>query len=187
VIYRLLILFALVLAGVAVWLTLLSGPNGPVTAQVNRAAGPDQGYSATDASLVETGEDGRPLYTLQAGQVQQDPGSDIINLRTVHMTYRDAQGNQWQARADAATAQQDAAVIDLAGGVDVSVSFAGSAQPAHILTEKLHADTRKGIIRTRSAYTLAWGGFVETARGLVVDMRNQNFKLEADIHGRFVP
>jgi LPS export ABC transporter protein LptC len=185
--YRLLILFGLVLAGVALWLTLLSAPNGPVTAQVNRAAGPDQGYSATDAALVETGDDGRPLYTLQARQVQQDPGSDIISLQTVHMTYRDTQGGQWQARADAATAQQEAAVIDLAGAVDVSGTFAGAAQPAHILTDKLHVDTRKGIIRTRSAVTLTWAGFVENARGLVVDIKDQNFKLEADIHGHFVP
>ena len=62
-IYRLLILFGLVLAGIAVWLTLGLGQQGPVTAQANRASVRDQGYSATDASLVETGADGRPMYT----------------------------------------------------------------------------------------------------------------------------
>jgi LPS export ABC transporter protein LptC len=185
-IYRLLILFGLALAGVAVWLTLLSGQNGPVTAQTSRPAGPDQGYSATDASLVETGVDGLPLYTLQAREVQQDPDSDIINLKMVHMTFRDSSGGQWQARSDQATAQQDSALIDLSGAVDVSGTFASSAAPAHILTDKLHVDTRKEIIRTRSAVTLTLAGNVMDARGLVVDTKDHTLKLEADVHGHFV-
>jgi LPS export ABC transporter protein LptC len=177
-IYRLLILFGLVLAGVAVWLTLLSGPSGPVTAQANRSARPDQGYSATDASLVETGADGVPLYTLQAHQVQEDPDSDIINLKTVHMTYRDSAGGQWQARSDQGTAQQDSALIDLSGAVDVSGTFADSAQPAHIRSDQLHVDTRKEIIRTCAAVTLTWAGNVMGARCLVVDIKGHNLKLE---------
>ncbi len=185
-IYRLLILFGLVLAGVAIWLTLLSGQNGPVTAQASRAAGPDLGYSATDASLVETGADGLPLYTLQAHEVQQDPDSDLINLKTVHMTYRDTAGGQWQAQSDRATAQQDSALIDLAGDVDISGTFAGSALPAHILTDRLHVDTRKEIIRTASAPTLIWAGNATDAHCLVVDIKDHNVKLETDVHGHFV-
>jgi LPS export ABC transporter protein LptC len=185
-IYRLLILFGLVLAGVAVWLTLLSGQNGPVTAQASRAAGPDQGYSATDASVVETGADGLPLYTLQAHEVQQDPDSDLINLKTVHMTYRDSSGGQWQARSDRATAQQDSALIDLAGDVDISGTFAGSALPAHILTDKLYVDTRKEIIRTASPFTLKWAGDETEARGLLIDIKDHNLKLESDVHGHFI-
>ena len=183
--YRLLILFGLVLAGVAVWLTLWSGQNGPVTTQANRPAGPDQGYSATDASLVETGADGLPMYTLLARQAQQDPGSDIINLKTVHMTFRDSSGGQWQARSDHATAQQDAALIDLSGAVDVSGTFAGSVEQAHILSDKMHVDTRKEIIRA-PAVTLSWAGNVMTARALVVDIKAHNLKLEGDVHGHFV-
>jgi LPS export ABC transporter protein LptC len=184
--YRLLILFGVVLAGVALWLTLLSGPSGPVTTQANRPAGPDQGYSALDASVVETGVDGLPLYTLQAHQVQQDPGSDVINLRTVHMTYRDTSGGLWQGRSDQATAQQDSALIDLAGAVDISGTFAGSVQPAHILTDRLHVDTHKEIIQTCAAATLIWAGNVTDARCLVVDIKDHNLKLETDVHGHFV-
>ncbi len=185
-IYRLLILFGLALAGVAIWLTLLSGPR-PVTAQANHPAGPDQGYSATDALVVETGADGLARYTLQAQRVQQDPGSDVINLTTVHMTFRDSSGGQWQARSDQASSQQDAALIDLTGAVDVSGTLAGATQPAHILTERLHVDTGKEMIRTRSPVTLNWAGYVMNARGLEVDIKDHRFRLEADVHGHFVP
>jgi LPS export ABC transporter protein LptC len=92
--------------------------------------------------------------------------------------YRDTAGGQWQTRADAATAQQDAALIDLAGAVDVSGTFAGSAQPAHILTDNLHVDTRKEIIRTCSGPTLSWGGNLMSARCLLVDIKAHTLKLE---------
>lgn len=187
-IYRLLIVFGLVLAGIAVWLTLSSGLTGPAAVSTTSPAGPDQGYAATDASVVETGTDGLPLYTLQAHRVQQDPDSDTIHLTTVHMTFRDTAGGQWQAQAAQATAQRDSAQIELNGAVDVSGTFAGSDQPAHILTEKLHLDTQTGVIRTRSAgVTLTWAGLVVKARGLVVNVKNHDIKLEGGVHGQFAP
>jgi len=186
-IYRLLILFALVLAGVAVWLTLAPRQSGPAQAQANRPTGPDQGYAATDASVVETGADGLPMYTLQAHQVQQDLTSDVIHLTTVHMTFRDSQGGQWQAHSDRALAQQDSAQIDLAGNVDISGTVAGDDQPATVRTDTLHVDTGSEIIRNRSALTLTWAGFVVTARGVLIDIKGHNIKLESDVHGHLVP
>ncbi len=185
-IYRLLILFGLVLAGIAVWLTLGLGQLGPVTAQTNRSSARDQGYSATDASLVETGADGRPMYTLQARQARQEPDGDTINLDTVHMTFRDTSGGQWQARSEHAVAQQDSALIDLAGAVDVSGTFAGSVQTAQILTEQLHVDTRAEIISNRSAMTLNWAGIVVRAPNLVVNTKDHSVKLNTDTHGHAV-
>jgi LPS export ABC transporter protein LptC len=187
-IYRLLILFGLALAAVAVWLTLTATQIGPVTAQTSRAPGPEQGYSARDASVVETGADGLSLYTLQARQVQQDPDDNIVNLTTVHMTFRDQSGGQWQARADQAQARQDSAQIDLSGAVDVSGLFAD--QPAHILTDRLHIDTHTDIIRTPDAFdavTLNWAGKVVDAQGLLVNIKDHHLKLESHVHGHFVP
>jgi LPS export ABC transporter protein LptC len=186
-IYRLLILLGLALVGVAVWLTLSPRQAEPVTAQSSGPARPDLGYSATDASLVETGVDGLPLYTLQARQVQQDPDTNIINLSTVHMTYHDTGGGDWQGHADRAQAPQDATQIDLTGSIDLFGTFAGNDHPAHILTDTLHVDTHSEIIQTRSAVTLTWAGMVVDARGLVVNTKAQTVKLEADVHGHFVP
>ena len=182
-IYRLLILLGLALVGVAVWLTLAPRQSEPVTAQNSAPVRPDPGYSATDASIIETGSNGRPLYTLQAQQIQQDPDTNIINLSTVHMTFHDSSGGEWQARADRAQAHQDAAQIDLAGAIDVFGTVAGNDKPAHIRTERLHVDTRTEVIRTRSAVTLNWAGIVVTAPSLVVDTKDQTVKLDADARG----
>jgi LPS export ABC transporter protein LptC len=186
-IYRLLILLGLALVGVAVWLTLSPRQAEPVTAQNSGPARPDSGYAATDASMVETGPDGQPLYTLQARQIQQDPETNIINLSTVLMTFRDTSGGIWQARADRAQAHQDAAQIDLAGSIDVFGTVAGNDHPAHILTDKLHVDTHTEVIRTASAVTLTWAGMVVKARGMVIDTKESSVKLEADVHGQFSP
>jgi len=186
-IYRLLILFGLALATVAVWLTLNTGHSGLVTTPASGASGPDQGYSATDATVVETGLDGLPMYTLQAHDVQQDPETNLVNLTTVHMTFRDDQGGQWQANSKQATASQDSAQIDLMGSVVVQGTFAGSDQPAHLHTDRLHVDTKTDIIRTPSAVTLDWGTAVVDGRGLVLDIKEHNVKLEAEVHGHYLP
>jgi len=186
VIYRLLILFALVLAAVAVWLTLGSGALGPTTARPSALQATEQGYAATDATVVETGPDGAPMYTLQAHQVLQDPVSNLVHLQSVNMTFRDQSGGNWQARSDAAVARQDSQQVDLTGAVDVSGLFSGTDQPAHILTDVLHVDTRQDIIQTRSKVTLKWAGYVVTARGLVVNIKDHTIKLESEVHGHFV-
>ncbi|MGC1458783.1 MAG: LPS export ABC transporter periplasmic protein LptC [Steroidobacteraceae bacterium] len=182
--YRLLILLGLALVAVAVWLTLAPRRAEPIAAQASGPAAADQGYSALDAAVVETGADGVPLYTLQARQLQQDPDSDTIKLTTVHWTYRDTSGDQWRGRADTAVVQQDSSQIDLAGAIDVTGTLAGNDQPPHILTDKLHVDTQTEIIRTRSPYTLTWAGVSVAARGLVVNVKDHTVRLEAGVHGQ---
>jgi LPS export ABC transporter protein LptC len=186
-IYRLLILLGLVLVGVAVWLTLSPRQAGPVTAQSSGPAHTDSGYAATDASMVETGTDGQPMYTLQARQIQQDPDTNIINLTTVHMTFRDSSGSDWQVGSNQANAQQDSAQIDLSGAVNVTGEFANSAQPLHLFTDTLHVDTRTEISRTLAPVTLDWAGTRVTARGLMINLKDQRLKLESQVHGQVVP
>jgi LPS export ABC transporter protein LptC len=185
-IYRLLILLGLALVGVAVWLTLSPRQAEPVTAQNSGPGRPDLGYSATDASVVETGVDGLPLYTLQAHQIQEDPDTNIINLSTVHMSFRDTHGNEWQTPADQAQARQDSAQIDLAGSIDLFGTPSGSDKSVHVLTDQLHVDTHTDVI-TAPAVTLTWGGIVIHAPGLVVDTKDQKLSLESDLHGHFAP
>jgi LPS export ABC transporter protein LptC len=182
--YRLLILLGLALVGVAVWLTLAPRRAGPVATQSSGPVAADQGYSALDASVVETGADGLPMYTLQAHQVQQNPDTDVIDLHTVHMTFRDSSGDQWQARSDTAQAQQDSSQIDLAGAIDVSGTFAGKDQPPHIFTDQLHVDTQTEIISNSSKDTLTWAGVIVESRGMVVNVKDSTVKLEAGVHGQ---
>lgn len=186
-IYRLLILLALALVGIAVWLTLAPQQQEPVTAHSSGPVGPDQSYSATNAVMVETGTDGMPMYTLQARQVQQDADPNLVNLSTVVATFRDSHGGQWLAHADHAVAQQDSAQIELTGAINLTGTFAGNPKPATIITERLHVDTRKQIIRIRAPVKLTWAGIVVNAQGLVVNTMDQSVRLDSEVHDHALP
>ena len=182
--YRLLILLALALAGVAVWLTLTPRRAEPLPAAASGPAAMDQGYSALGATVVETGANGAPLYTLQARQMQQNPDTGIIDLTTVNMSFQNPAGGKWLARSNSAAVQQDSSQIDLAGAIEVTGTFAGNGQPLQLRTDTLHVDTQTQIIRTRSAYTITWAGVSAEARGLVVNVKAQTATLESGVHGQ---
>ena len=79
-IYRFAALLALV--ALIVGMVLLAAPP-PESVARTPAEQPlhDPGYSAMQARLVQTGNDGRPLYTLDAAQIQQEPNRGLVELQ----------------------------------------------------------------------------------------------------------
>lgn len=186
-IYRLLILLGMTLVGVAVWLTLAPRQTEPTTAHSGQQAGPDLGYSAANASVVETGADGRPMYTLQARQVQQVPADNLVNLTNVHMTFHDPSGEQCQARADRAVARQDSPQIDLNGSILGDCTFASNDPPVHFTSDLLHIDTGTDLVQTASEVTFTSFGKSLNARGMQINLKNHRVKLDSQVHGQFLP
>ncbi|HTY48377.1 MAG TPA: LPS export ABC transporter periplasmic protein LptC [Steroidobacteraceae bacterium] len=184
-IYRLLPVLALALIAVAAWLTLQRVPGGG--APPGHIAPPEPGYTATDAHLVETGADGRPLYSLQARTIRQQPQSRDIVLDEVHMDFKDQEGGSWSARADYGLVQPESSQVQLSGRVDVTGVFPGNDQPAHIMTDTLSMDTRTEIIRTPAPVELDWAGTIVQARGLYASLKNHLITLEADVRGHSEP
>src|SRR5437879_4883882 len=70
-IYRLLAMLALVTLIVGV--VVLSGAQRESAAPATVGPLHDPGYAARRARLIQTGSDGRALYTLDAAQIQQQP------------------------------------------------------------------------------------------------------------------
>jgi LPS export ABC transporter protein LptC len=175
------------LVGVAVWLTLAPRQTEPATTRSGQQAGPDLGYSAANAFVVETGADGRPMYTLQARQVQQDPADNLVNLTNVQMTFHDPSGEQCQARSDRAVARQDSPQIDLSGSIVGGCTFASSDQPIHFTSDTLHIDTGTDLVQTHSVVTFTSFGKLLNARGMQIDLKNHRVKLDSQVHGLFIP
>ena len=184
---RLFLILAPVAVGVAVWGTfrITEGQRG--TANVASVTLPDAGYAARDVRVVETGTDGKPMYTLQAATIQQDPATNIITLQQVHMAFHDVYGGAWNATADQGRAQPASSKIDLKGHVDIKGNFAGVPQPAHILTDVLAVDTRADVIHTAAPVALDWNGNIVHAHGLTASLKDHHVRLEADVHGQFTP
>ncbi|HUJ52086.1 MAG TPA: LPS export ABC transporter periplasmic protein LptC [Steroidobacteraceae bacterium] len=184
--YRLLLLAALL--SLVVGMVLLSAPqrdSGTPTA----AGGPphDPGYSAVKARLVQTGLDGRPMYTLDAEQIQQQANNGLIELEQVQLGFRDASGNQWTARARHGELAQGSGLVKLDGDVHVAGLLPGTQEPAEITSEHLSVDTNAQIVTTRDPVTFVTSGRELHGTGMVASLKERHMQLESDVHGSFLP
>jgi LPS export ABC transporter protein LptC len=185
-IYRLLAIFALV--ALIVGVVVLSGGQRD-SATPASAEGPphDPGYAARRAHLIQTGPDGRPLYTLDAAQIQQQPDRGTVELQQVQLGFRDTTGNQWTARAERGELAQNSSVVQLEGAVQVAGVIPETGEPAAITTEHLAFDTNAQLVSTSDPVTLLVSGRQLNARGLIASLKERRVQLESGVHGSFLP
>lgn len=143
------------------------------------------GYAARDAELIETGADGRPMYTLNANLIRQRPNDQRVQLDVVRMSYRTTDGNEWKVRADSGQIREDGSHIELFGNVQVDGLLPDSKEPAQIHTSILTLDTKAEIVRTKAPVVLKWGAQQLEATGLEANLKTRSVKLESRVHGFF--
>lgn len=177
------LLFIAVIAG-SFW---MGGEQREATATtIVEASSADLGYSARNAVLVETGDDGQPMYTLNANVIRQHPGEGV-EFEQVQMSFRDADGQIWNGRADQGELTTDTGKVDLTGNVHVSGLLPGSAQQADLETEKLSVDTRENIISTSEPVSIDSTGRQLKSKGLVATLKEHHLVLESSVRGTFTP
>ena len=183
-IYRLFAILTIV--AVIVASLLLSRQQGVTpTATAVQGGGWEEGYSAQDAKLVETGADGLPLYTLDAASIRQLPNEGQVQLTQVQMSFRDAEGNPWTATADHGELQQPAQQVQLSGNVHVSGTISGAPGDAQIFTTALSVDVRGDIVSTKDPVQMLWSGRQLHSTGLTADLKDHRVELESAVHGSF--
>lgn len=179
--------FATALA-VLVALVLWSGaPHGIGVPGTGSAPLTDPGYSAQDARLVETGPDGKPLYTLQAAGIRQKADADRVDLDGVQLIFRDPDGSTWTARAARGELAQASGHVQLDGDVHVDGTLPGSDAPAGFLSEHLDVDTGTQVVTTRDPVTFVSAGRQLQAVGMVARLKEHRVQLESGVHGSFAP
>jgi LPS export ABC transporter protein LptC len=184
VIFR--ILAVLTIVAVIVASLLLAGQqNGVPTSTTVQKTAWDEGYSAQNARLVQTGADGLPLYTVNAAAIRQVPNEDQVQLTRVQMTFRDPNGTPWSATADQGTLEQAAGQVALSGNVHVIGTPPEAQGPAQIATDALSVDLHTDLVSTRDPVTLFWAGAVLSSTGLVADLKDYRLELESQVHGTF--
>jgi LPS export ABC transporter protein LptC len=177
------ILFIAIIAGSF----LMGGEQRETTATTTvEASSADLGYSARNAVLVETGADGLPMYTLNANVIRQHPG-DGVAFEQVQMTFRDADGQTWNGRADQGELTTDTGKVDLTGNVHISGLLPGSNQLADLTTEKLSVDTHENIISTSEPVSINSPGRQLKSKGLVATLNEHSLVLESNVRGSFTP
>ncbi len=183
-IYRIFAILTIVAVFVASVLLSRQQGGAPASTAVQQT-GWAQGYAAQDARLVQTGVDGRALYTLNAATIQQQPNEDQVWLTRVQMSFRDQNGNAWTATADRGELERAAQHVELSGNVHVAGAFRSGQSPAQITSDALSVDLNTDVVSTQDRVTLLWSGLVLGATGLVADLKDQRVHLESAVHATF--
>ena len=147
----------------------------------------DPGYAARNATLVQTGTDGRPLYTVNADVIRQQPDDNTIQLENATLGFFDANGSLWTARGEQGEVGQDTRVVELSGNVHVNGTPQGTLQPAEITTERLKFETNTKIASTQDPVTLMWSGQEIKGKGMRATLNDGRVQLESAVHGLAIP
>jgi LPS export ABC transporter protein LptC len=145
----------------------------------------EAGYAARNAELVETGDDGRPMYTLIADRMRQHANDNRVQLDQPRMTFVASDGNTWHVKSRAGQIRDDGVNVILYGDVHVNGDLPGSDAPAVIDTSILSFDTKKEIVTTHAPVTLDWNGRKLSGTGLIAKLPDHQVRLESSIHGSF--
>lgn len=185
-IYRL--IGAIVLVALVAAVIVLSGPqHSQAVPTAVGATAHEPGYAAVNAQMVQTGPDGRPLYTLDAAQIREQPDNNTVLLDQVQMGFRDSSGGQWTARAQRGELGQDTGVVQLDGDVHVLGKLPHSQDPVEITTQHLAFDTRAQLVTTHAPVTFDVAGHRLDGTGLTASLKEHRVQLESDVHGTFPP
>ena len=148
------------------------------------------GYFMSGARIIETGEDGLPLYRLDAKEIRERPFDGGIELDELVMSYH-APGapdaNDWRVTAARGFVPPGSRVLNLSGDVRIVGKPPEDSEPAVIRTERLMLNTDTNIASTRDRVDIEWGNRRLSTMGLVADLKAEKLQLESTVHGRFVP
>jgi LPS export ABC transporter protein LptC len=143
------------------------------------------GYSARNARVVETGDDGRPQYTLDARVVRQRANDSRVQLEAPRMTFLASDGTTWHLVARAGQIQEDGSNVDLFG--DVLLNGSVQERPASLSTSILSFDTKTELARTHAPVVFEFNGGQLAGTGLLANLKDGNVRLESRVHGTFPP
>ncbi len=183
-IYRLFAVLTIV-AVIAASLLLARQEGGAPVSTTVQENGWDEGYSARNAKLIETGPDGLPLYTLNAATIRQLPNEGRVQLTQVRLSFRDTDGNPWTATADNGELEQSAQQVSLSGNVHVSGTLEGSSEPAQFFTTSVSVDIPNDVVSTKDPVQMLWSGGRLDGTGLVANLKDHRVQLESAVHGTF--
>jgi lipopolysaccharide export system protein LptC len=182
----------------------LIGTRGPSDDDTDAASavGPDPGYAARDAQVIETGYDGRERYRLNARVIRQKTDSGIIELEDLSMNYHvEAQDNLpgesapaaiasadvWHLTSDRGEVRANGDDVELNGNVRVVGPAPGGGEPLSLTTETMRINTPTQFIETSAPVRLRWSGHELDARGMQADLKAGTLRLESDVNGHFYP
>lgn len=145
---RVLVVLALIIAGIAGW---FFQQQGKVTPPVNIEAS-EVDYEATDIKAVQTNEEGETEYELNADSLTHNPATNQDEMSGITMNWEPSEEQRYQIQAGSATINQQTGELRLSGGFTlVSEDKANGASDIEPI--KVTGQTLKGNTKSRQVYS----------------------------------
>jgi LPS export ABC transporter protein LptC len=184
-IWRIFIVIALLVVTVV---SLLTGRRAQdVTTPAPQTEPPQPGYYMKRARIVETDQNGEPLYRVEANQLQQDPADNSIQMDDLKLVYHTESDRDWTLTAAHGFVPPGAQTLNLVGNVTIVGQPQAQEPSAVVHTSRLSVDTLTHVATTRERVDIEWGTRRLSTMGLTADLKGERLQLESSVHGRFVP
>ena len=142
----------------------------------------EPGYVATHAELIETGDNGHPLFRLDAERMEQPTPQGTIYLTEPHLDYQPEPGNHWTLTALQGELPQNASSAELTGNVHAEGRPTASDNLMRIDTDTLPLDMPQQLATTQAKVRVNWAGTNLRGRGMRFEMKRNYVELYADVH-----
>lgn len=144
---RVLIVIALIIAGIAGW---FFKQQGEITPPVNIETS-DVDYEATDIKAVQTNEQGETEYELSAESLTHNPTTNQDEMKGITMNWEPSDEQRYRIEAGSAAISQQTGDMSLSGGF--SLVSEGKASDSNIEPIKVTGATLKGNTKSGQVYS----------------------------------
>lgn len=144
---RVLIVLALIIAGIAGWFFQQQGKISPPVSMETT----DVDYEATDISAVQTNEKGETEYELTAESLTHNPETNLDEMSGITMNWEPSAEQRYRIEAGSAVISQQTGELSLSGGF--SLVSEGSKNTPDIEPIKVTGSTLKGNTKSGQVYS----------------------------------
>ncbi|WP_201525967.1 LPS export ABC transporter periplasmic protein LptC [Psychrobacter frigidicola] len=143
---RILIVLALIIAGIAGWFFQQQGDIAPPVS----IGASDVDYEATDIKAVQTNEQGDTEYELNADSLTHNPVTNQDEMSGITMNWEPSDEQRYRIQAGSAAINQQTGELRLSGGFTLISEEKADADIAPI---KVIGQTLKGNTKSRQVYS----------------------------------
>lgn len=183
-ILNLLALCVLVAAAAATW--YWSRPREDVTPAVGTADDRPPSYYLKDATLLQTNDEGRVLYRIDAQFVEERPDDSALVADDVLLEWREEESVPWRVRAGRAVVRLERQLVELEQGVELVREPRSDGEVAIVRTESLSLEPQPQVARTDGDVNFQVGASTLTATGLNALLKEDFVELKSSIRGLLV-
>ena len=145
-----------------------------------------RGYYFKSARILGTGENGDPLYEIEADRAEQRPDKRI-DFTDVRIRYSPDHDIPWVVNADTATLREESPRIVLRGHVRATSSGGDESDETEIRTQYLELDPEQFVAETDERVQIRVGARSLTATGMLASLREDRIELKSNIRGKIAP